>query len=278
MPDPSRLSPAHCSLRRPRSPRRSSCGGRTKWDTDGTYTPPTRAGRSTEGFDADRGGKPKIFVLDMFPYPSGDGLHVGHPLGYIGTDVSCPLQAHDRPQRPAHDGLRRVRAARRAVRRADRPAPAHHDRGERRELCAASCGDWGSATIPVASISTTDVTYYRWTQWIFLQIFNSWYDTDRRQGPAHRRSWSPSSSRAARETPDGRPWASSFARRAPRGRRLPSASPTSTRPPSTGVPASARCWPTKRSPRTVAATGATSRCSGGRSSSGRCGSPRTPTG
>ena len=65
--------------------------------------------------------EPKAYILDMFPYPSGAGLHVGHPLGYIATDVLRPLQADDRPQRAAHAGLRRLRPARRAV-RGRRPA------------------------------------------------------------------------------------------------------------------------------------------------------------
>ena len=74
----------------------------------------------------------------MFPYPSGIGLHVGHPLGYIATDVLRPLQADDRAQRAARAGLRRVRPARRAVRRADRPAPAGHHRGEHRDHARAA--------------------------------------------------------------------------------------------------------------------------------------------
>ena len=57
-----------------------------RWDDEGTYRTPNPSGPLATGFDevADR---PKVFVLDMFPYPSGDGLHVGHPLGFIGTDV-----------------------------------------------------------------------------------------------------------------------------------------------------------------------------------------------
>jgi leucyl-tRNA synthetase len=57
-----------------------------RWDTAGTFHAPNPTGPLSEGFDrvADR---PKLYVLDMFPYPSGAGLHVGHPLGYIGTDV-----------------------------------------------------------------------------------------------------------------------------------------------------------------------------------------------
>ena len=88
-----------------------------------------------------------------------------------------PVQAHDRPQRAAHDGLRRVRTARRAVRRRDRAAPAittnENITTYRRQLRRL-----GLAHDPRRSISTTDPEYYRWTQWIFSQMFNAWFDPD----------------------------------------------------------------------------------------------------
>ena len=65
-------------------------------------------------------GRPKKYILDMFPYPSGAGLHVGHPEGYTATDIVCALQAHARRRRAAPDGLGRVRPARRAARDQDR--------------------------------------------------------------------------------------------------------------------------------------------------------------
>ena len=114
----------------------------------------------------------------MFPYPSGIGLHVGHPLGYIATDVLRPVQADDRAQRAARPGLRRVRPARRAVRRADRPAPAGHHRGEHRDDARAAAPAGAGARPRAAASSTTDPEFYRWTQWIFLQIYNSWYDDE----------------------------------------------------------------------------------------------------
>ena len=122
--------------------------------------------------------RPKSYVLDMFPYPSGIGLHVGHPLGYIATDVLRPVQADDRAQRPARAGLRRVRPARRAVRRADRPAPAGHHRGEHRDDARAAAPAGAGARPRAAASSTTDPEFYRWTQWIFLQVYNSWYDDE----------------------------------------------------------------------------------------------------
>ncbi|MGV3759758.1 MAG: class I tRNA ligase family protein, partial [Actinomycetota bacterium] len=57
-----------------------------RWEADGTFLAPNPTGPLSDGF-GDVADRPKLYVLDMFPYPSGAGLHVGHPLGYIGTDV-----------------------------------------------------------------------------------------------------------------------------------------------------------------------------------------------
>ena len=116
-----------------------------RWEAEGTFHTPNPIGRLSEGFErvADR---PKFFVMDMFPYPSGAGLHVGHPLGYLGTDVTSRFLRMDGAQRPAPDGLRRLRPARRAVRRPDRAAPAGHHRGQHRGHRARSCAGWASTT------------------------------------------------------------------------------------------------------------------------------------
>ncbi len=66
-----------------------------RWADEGTFRTPD----PDPGVDA--ATAKKFYLLDMFPYPSGKGLHVGHPLGYIATDAGRPLQAHDRPPRPA---------------------------------------------------------------------------------------------------------------------------------------------------------------------------------
>ena len=73
---------------------------------------------------AEAGGMPKAYILDMFPYPSGAGLHVGHPEGYTATDIVSPLSAHAGVQRAAPDGVGRVRPAGRAVRDQEQHPPA----------------------------------------------------------------------------------------------------------------------------------------------------------
>jgi leucyl-tRNA synthetase len=109
------------------------------------------------------------------PLPSGEGLHVGHPLGYIATDVR-PLLPDDRPQRVARVGLRRVRPARRAVRVQTGTHPRTRTEANivnfRRQL-----GRLGLGHDARRSFATTDADFYKWTQWIFLQIYNAWFDT-----------------------------------------------------------------------------------------------------
>ncbi len=191
-----------------------------RWEREGTFHAPNPTGPLCDGFDQ-VAGRPRRYVLDMFPYPSGEGLHVGHPLGYIGTDVYAPVPADVRLQRAAHDGLRRIRAAGRAVRGGDRAAPALDHRGQHPDLppAAAPAGPWPR---PRRSVATTDVEFYRWTQWIFLQIFGAWYDPDASQGPAGRRAGGragrPGSGEPAEGTnPSGRPWAELSDSRAPAG-------------------------------------------------------------
>ncbi|MDQ7810034.1 leucine--tRNA ligase [Amycolatopsis sp. A133] len=145
------------------------------WADQGTFHAPNPVGPlAVEGQPVP---SDKLFVQDMFPYPSGSGLHVGHPLGFISTDVfaryhrmigrnvlhTMGFDAFGLPaeqyavqtgQHPRKTTEENIRTYLRQIRRLG----LGHD--ERRR------------------ISTIDPEYYRWTQWIFLQIFNSWYDTD----------------------------------------------------------------------------------------------------
>lgn len=149
-----------------------------RWDAQGTFHTPNPTG-SLEGPGADA-QRPSLFILDMFPYPSGAGLHVGHPLGYIGTDVFGRFQrmcgvnvlhalGYDSFGLPAEQHA----IATGVHPRVNTEANIANMRRQLRRL--------GLAHDPRRSISTTDEAYYRWTQWIFLQIYNAWYDTDARR-------------------------------------------------------------------------------------------------
>ena len=179
-----------------------------RWEREGTFHAANPVGDLSDGalsagFGAEA-GRPKFYLLDFFPYPSGIGLHVGHPLGYIGTDVfgrylrmtghhvlhpfgfdtfGLPAEQYaiDTGQHPAVTVQQNAAVMRRQLRRLG----LGHDR--RRE------------------IMTSDPSYYRWTQWIFLRIFGSWYD------PAAHKARPVSDlitefASGRRATPDGRPW------------------------------------------------------------------------
>ena len=144
-----------------------------QWDADRTFEAPNPAGPMAE---PDRvAGRPKLFVLDMFPYPSGSGLHVGHPLGYIGTDVFARYKrmcGYNVLHSLGYDAFG-LPAEQHAVQTGIHPRINTEDNiaNMRRQLRRLGLGHDMRR-----SVSTTDVHYYRWTQWIFLQIFNSWYD------------------------------------------------------------------------------------------------------
>jgi leucyl-tRNA synthetase len=145
-----------------------------RWERDATFHTPNPVGALGEGFDRVKDATP-FFLNDMFPYPSGEGLHVGHPLGYIGTDVygrylrmtgrnvlhtigfdafGLPAEQYavETGQHPRVTTERNIETFRRQLRRL------------------------GLAHDPRRSVATADVGFYRWTQWIFLKIFNAWYD------------------------------------------------------------------------------------------------------
>jgi leucyl-tRNA synthetase len=145
-----------------------------RWEREGTFNVPNPIGPLSKGFDA-VADRHHLFVMDMFPYPSGDGLHVGHPLGFIGTDVYARYQRM-RGENVLHTmgfdafGLP---AEQYAVQTGQHPAATTYSRIDvfKRQLRRMGLGHDQRRVF-----ATTDKGYYRWTQWIFLQIFNSFYD------------------------------------------------------------------------------------------------------
>ncbi|MGV0688468.1 class I tRNA ligase family protein, partial [Mycolicibacterium thermoresistibile] len=118
----------------------------------------------------------KMFVQDMFPYPSGDGLHVGHPLGYIATDVYARyyrMTGRNVLHALGFDAFG-LPAEQYAVQTGTHPRIRTEANivNFRRQL-----GRLGLGHDSRRSFATTDVDFYKWTQWIFLQIYNAWFDT-----------------------------------------------------------------------------------------------------
>ena len=119
--------------------------------------------------------KPKFYVLDMFPYPSGAGLHVGHPLGYIASDIYARFKRHKgfnvlHPQGYDSFGLP---AEQYAIQTGQHPAVTTRENINtyRRQLDQMGFSfDWSR------EVRTSSPDYYKWTQWIFIQLFESWYD------------------------------------------------------------------------------------------------------
>ncbi|QKX04436.1 leucine--tRNA ligase [Aquimarina sp. TRL1] len=119
--------------------------------------------------------KEKFYVLDMFPYPSGAGLHVGHPLGYIASDIYARYKRHKgfnvlHPQGYDSFGLP---AEQYAIQTGQHPAITTKDNIARYREQLDKIGfsfDWSR------EVRTSDAAYYKWTQWIFIQLFDSWYD------------------------------------------------------------------------------------------------------
>jgi leucyl-tRNA synthetase len=146
------------------------------WREHGTFASPNPIGPLSDGFDEVKGLDP-FFVLDMFPYPSGAGLHVGHPLGYIGTDVYARylrMTGRHVLHSFGYDAFG-LPAEQYAINTGQHPRVTTEANiaNMRRQL-----GRLGLGHDTRREIATTDVTYYRWTQWIFKKIFDSWYDED----------------------------------------------------------------------------------------------------
>jgi leucyl-tRNA synthetase len=121
--------------------------------------------------------KPKYYVLDMFPYPSGAGLHVGHPLGYIASDIYARYKRHKgfnvlHPQGYDSFGLP---AEQYAIQTGQHPALTTEEniKTYRRQLDQIGFSfDWSR------EVRTSNPEYYKWTQWVFIELFNSWYNND----------------------------------------------------------------------------------------------------
>nr|WP_234901232.1 leucine--tRNA ligase [Mycolicibacterium fluoranthenivorans] len=175
-----------------------------RWNVLGTFNVPNPVGSLAP---ADGGSVPadKMFVQDMFPYPSGDGLHVGHPLGYIATDVYARyfrMTGRNVLHALGFDAFG-LPAEQYAVQTGTHPRTRTEANivNFRRQL-----GRLGLGHDTRRSFSTTDVDFYKWTQWIFLQIYNAWFD------PALNRARPIAEliaeySSGARPVPDGRDWA-----------------------------------------------------------------------
>ena len=142
------------------------------WATNETFRQPNPG----EGDFADQ---PKLYVLDMFPYPSGAGLHVGHPEGYTATDIVCRyarMKGYNVLHPMGYDSFG-LPAEQYAVEHGVHPRETTERNIANIERQIKMFGfsyDWSRR------LATTDPDYYRWTQWIFLKMFNSWFDPQAR--------------------------------------------------------------------------------------------------
>ncbi|HEX5597969.1 MAG TPA: leucine--tRNA ligase [Micromonosporaceae bacterium] len=175
------------------------------WDAHGTFHAPNPTGDLADPKHP-RAGAPKLHVQDMFPYPSGAGLHVGHPLGYIGTDCYTRYKrmAGYNVLHPMGFDAFGLPAEQYAVQTGTHPRVTTEANIERYR---AQLRRLGLAYDDRRSFATIDPDYYRWTQWIFLQIYNAWYDPE--QGKARRiDELIAEFDSGTRPTLDGREWAS----------------------------------------------------------------------
>ncbi|MDO5084601.1 MAG: leucine--tRNA ligase [Arachnia propionica] len=174
-----------------------------RWEAEETFCAPNPAGVWADPARTDRKGE-KLYVLDMFPYPSGAGLHVGHPLGYIATDTFARYQrmkGRNVLHALGYDAFG-LPAEQYAVQTGQHPriTTEHNVANMRRQLRRL-----GLAHDPRRSVATTDVDFYTWTQWIFLQVFNAWYDEDAGRA-RHIDELVTEFEEGKRPTPSGRPW------------------------------------------------------------------------
>jgi leucyl-tRNA synthetase len=129
----------------------------------------------------DDSSRPKFYILDMFPYPSGAGLHVGHPEGYTATDILARYRRMrgDIVMHPMGWDAFGLPAEQYAVKTGTHPSVTTQQNIDtfRRQIKRLGFSyDWDR------EVDTTDPDYYKWTQWIFLQIYDTWYDAERKKG------------------------------------------------------------------------------------------------
>lgn len=192
------------------------------WEESGTFHTPNPTGDLGEldsqdasspfGPPADLSERESLYIMDMFPYPSGVGLHVGHPLGYLGTDVYGRYQrmrGHNVMHALSYDAFG-LPADLYAVQTGQHPrittdANIANMTEQLRRL--------GLAHDVRRRFATTDDEFVKWTQWIFLQIFNSWYDTEATTPDGEAKGAArpidtliEQFASGARATPDGRAW------------------------------------------------------------------------
>lgn len=127
--------------------------------------------------------KPKYYVLDMFPYPSGAGLHVGHPLGYIASDIVSRYKRLKgfnvlHPMGFDSFGLPAEQYAIQTGQHPEKTTRVNIETYKRQLDQIGFCYDWSR------EVQTTDPSYYKWTQWIFMQLFDSWYNRSSVDSPS----------------------------------------------------------------------------------------------
>ena len=147
------------------------------WKDNGTFHAPNPVGPLAEGGDLPA---EKLNVQDMFPYPSGAGLHVGHPLGYIATDTYARFNrmlGKNVLHTLGYDAFG-LPAEQYAIQTGTHPRTTTEAniQNMRRQL-----GLLGLGHDSRRSVESTDPAYFKWTQWIFLQIYNSWFDEDQQK-------------------------------------------------------------------------------------------------
>ena len=146
------------------------------WDEHQTFAAPKLPASPSENEGAE-----KFYALDMFPYPSGDGLHVGHPEGYTATDIVCRAKRMQGASvvHPMGFDAFGLPAEEHAIKTGEHPriqTEKNIDTFRRQLKMLGFSYDWSR------EIATTDVDYFRWTQWIFLQLYDTWFDREQQRG------------------------------------------------------------------------------------------------